>query len=73
MTFNELVTQMQLQGAVKVVKWDNEEDSDVVYEKDDPDYHFTQNENWADEEITYMFPITTYINGREAAQIVIEI
>ena len=76
MTVNDLLDNFEIQGALRVQRWNEEaEDMDVFYDSDDHENELVNRDyEWLDSEIKYMYPTTTYNNnGIEIPQIVIEI
>lgn len=76
MTVNDLLDNFEIQGALRVQRWDEEiEDMDVFYDSDDHENALvSRGYEWLDKEIKYMYPSTTYNrNDIEIPQIVIEI
>ena len=80
MTVRDLFEQCDVEGYVQVRKWDKDGNYvKTVYDKEDIPNHTSASCKWADEEITYIFPTTSYkenkLTGRqeEVPQIVIEI
>ena len=76
MTVNDLLDNFEIQGALRVQRWNEEtEDMDVFYDSDDHENALVnRGYEWLDREIKYMYPTTTYNrNDIEIPQIVIEI
>lgn len=76
MTVNDLLDNFEIQGALRVQRWNEEtEDMDVFYDSDDHENALvSRGYEWLDREIKYMYPTTTYNrNDIEIPQIVIEI
>ena len=76
LTISDLLDQFEIQGALKIQRWNEEtDDMDVFYETDEHENALVnRGYEWLQSEIKYMYPITTY-NRRniEIPQIVIEI
>lgn len=75
-TVNDLLDNFEIQGALRVVVWNNErEDIDVLYDSDNHENALVnRGYDWLNREIKYMYPTTTYNkNNVEIPQIVIEI
>jgi len=76
MTVNDLLDNFEIQGALRVQRWNEEtEDMDVFYDSDDHENALvSRGYEWLDREIKYMYPTTTYNrNDIEIPKIVIEI
>lgn len=76
MTVNDLLDNFEIQGALRVQRWNEEtEDMDVFYDSDDHENELVnRGYEWLQSEIKYMYPTTTYNrNDIEIPQIVIEI
>ena len=76
MTVNDLLEQFEIQGALRVQRWDDEtNDMEVFYDSDEHENTLVNHGyDWLNRNITYMYATTTY-NRRdiEIPQIVIEI
>lgn len=76
MTVNDMLENFEIQGALRVQRWNEEtEDYDVLYDTDDHENALVcKGYEWLQSEIVYMYPSTTYNkNDIEIPQIVIEI
>jgi hypothetical protein len=76
MTVNDLLDNFEIQGALRVQRWNEEtEDMDVFYDSDDHENALVnRGYEWLQSEIKYMYPSTTENrNDIEIPQIVIEI
>lgn len=76
MTVNDLLEQFEIQGALRVQRWDDEtNDMEVFYDSDEHENALVNHGyDWLNRNITYMYATTTY-NRRdiEIPQIAIEI
>ncbi len=76
MTVNDLLDNFEIQGTLRVQRWNEEtEDMDVFYDSDDHENALVnRGYEWLQSEIKYMYPSTTENrNDIEIPQIVIEI
>ena len=75
-TVNDMLENFEIQGALRVQRWDEEtEDYDVLYESDDHENVLvSKGYKWLQSEIIYMYSSTTCNKDDvEVPQIVIEI